>query len=276
MALTAVDTNQELNKHMAELFDDQSWVDNFGYHIHHGFYDIDANANRDQKTAQIRMINEALLFANVSEDSVKKPKSIVDVGCGVGGPAVYLGRKYGAKCKGIDISPRSIQKATEISNAQGLGQEVTFQVGDALQLAFPDGQFDLVWSMECGECVSDKAKFVSELVRVVSPGGTIIFLSSCHRDLAPNEESLKPEEKELFEKISESLFLPAWISCADFVDLFKSHSMKDIKSANWSEHIAPFWDGWKPENGTMDMEKFIEGHRNGLIKFSIITCKKPE
>lgn len=39
--------------------------------------------------------------------------------------------------------------------------QVTFQVGDALNLSLPDGHFDVVWSMECGEHITDKAKVVN-------------------------------------------------------------------------------------------------------------------
>ncbi|QHN96872.1 putative tocopherol O-methyltransferase [Arachis hypogaea] len=69
---------------------------------------------------------------------------------------------------------------------------VSFQVADALDQPFSDGQFDLVWSMESGEHMPDKAKFVSELARVAAPGATIIIVTWCHRDLDPDEESLKP------------------------------------------------------------------------------------
>ncbi|KAF6168404.1 hypothetical protein GIB67_004956 [Kingdonia uniflora] len=69
---------------------------------------------------------EALYFDNVSEDSVKKPKSIVDVGCGISGPEIYLAKTYGAKCIGIDISPYKVKRGTEIPNAQGLGDKVMF------------------------------------------------------------------------------------------------------------------------------------------------------
>lgn len=37
-------------------------------------------------------------------------------------------------------------------------KQVTFQVADALEQPFPDGQFDLVWSMESGEHMPDKEK----------------------------------------------------------------------------------------------------------------------
>lgn len=94
----------------------------------------------------------------MADESNQKPKSIVDVGCGIGGSSRYLARKFGAKCKGITLSPVQAQRAQQLADAQGLSAQISFQVADALNQPFPDGQFDLVWSMESGEHMPDKKK----------------------------------------------------------------------------------------------------------------------
>ncbi|KAK7841985.1 tocopherol o-methyltransferase, partial [Quercus suber] len=149
-------------------------------------------------------------------DPTKRPKGVVDVGCGIGGSSRYIASKFGAKCQGITLSPVQAQRANALAAAQGLSNKASFQVADALEQPFPDGQFDLVWSMESGEHMPDKEKFVNELARVTAPGGTIII------DLAPTEESLQPWEKELLNKICDSFYLPAWCSTAEY-------------------YVAPFW-----------------------------------
>ena len=73
------------------------------------------------------------------------------------------------------------QRAQALSEQQGLGGRVNFRVADALQQPFGDGQFDLVWSLESGEHMPDKQKFVGELARVCAPGGRIIIVTWCHR-----------------------------------------------------------------------------------------------
>lgn len=65
------------------------------------------------------------LFYLLADDPVKKPKSIVDVGCGIGGSSRYLARKYGAQCKGITLSPVQAQRAQALANAQGLADKVS-------------------------------------------------------------------------------------------------------------------------------------------------------
>ena len=75
-------------------------------------------------------------------------------------------------------------RGNALAPAQGRGARVSFQVADALHQPFEGGQFDLVWSMESGEHMPDKAQFVGELARVCKPGGRIIVVTWCHRWVA--------------------------------------------------------------------------------------------
>ena len=72
----------------------------------------------------------------------------------------------GAEGVGITLSPVQAARAGALADAQGLGDKVQFQVADALNMPFADDSFDLVWSLESGEHMPDKEKFVAELSRV--------------------------------------------------------------------------------------------------------------
>ncbi|GLJ12469.1 hypothetical protein SUGI_0191680 [Cryptomeria japonica] len=288
----------ELREGIAEFYDASSgvWEDIWGEHMHHGFYPLNNQTpnqpNVDHRAAQITMIEKALSFAGLSEKESERPSSVVDVGCGIGGSSRYLATKYRANVKGITLSPLQAARATALTLAAGLGDRVDFQVADALNQPFPDGQFDLVWSMESGEHMPDKEKFMRELVRVAAPGGSIIIVTWCHRDLSPDEVSLKPNEQELLDKICSAFYLPAWCSGADYVKLAQACSLEDIKAADWSENVAPFWpavissalswrgvmglfkSGWKTIKGALAMNLMVKGYQQGLIKFTIITARK--
>ncbi|KAK4836095.1 hypothetical protein QYF36_018497 [Acer negundo] len=291
---TTTNDARVLREGIVEFYDESSslWEDIWGDHMHHGYYDPDSSVSvSDHRAAQVRMIEEALRFS--LEEPTEKPERVVDVGCGIGGSSRYLSRKFGAICQGITLSPVQAQRANALAAAQGLADRVSFQVADALEQPFPDGQFDLVWSMESGEHMPDKKKFVSELARVAAPGATIIIVTWCHRDLAPSEQSLQQWEKELLNKICDAYYLPAWCSTADYVELLQSLSLRDIKAADWSQYVAPFWpavirsaltwkgltsllrSGLKTIKGAFAMPLMIEGYKKDLIKFSIITCRKP-
>ena len=59
-----------------------------------------------------------------ADDPIKKPKTIVDVGCGIGGSSRYLAKKYGAQCQGITLSPVQAQRAQALAAAEGLADKV--------------------------------------------------------------------------------------------------------------------------------------------------------
>ena len=88
-------------------------------------------------------------------------------------------------------------------------------VADALQQPFGDGEFDLVWSMESGEHMPDKTRFVNELTRVCAPGGRVLVVTWCHRVLRDGEAALPADEQFLLDRICDAYYLPAWCSAGD-------------------------------------------------------------
>ena len=56
---------------------------------------------------------------------MKKPRRIVDVGCGMGGSSIYFAKKYGANCCGITLGVVEAQKAQALAVAEGLGDKVS-------------------------------------------------------------------------------------------------------------------------------------------------------
>ena len=66
---------------------------------------------------------------------------MLDLGCGIGGPARYLAATFGSKVTGVDLSPSFIDAATYLTARCGLSHRVTFQVGEALHLTFDDASF---------------------------------------------------------------------------------------------------------------------------------------
>lgn len=71
-------------------------------------------------------------------------------------------------------------------------------------------------------------QFVKELVRVAAPGGRIIIVTWCHRNLSPGEKALQPWEQNLLDRICKTFYLPAWCSTSDYVHLLQSLSLQVI------------------------------------------------
>lgn len=109
----------------------------WGTHIHHGFW---KTGNESKEKAQDQLIDELATKAEL-----KSGTKVLDVGCGIGGSAVYLEKNYGVEVTGITISPVQARMARDY--ATGHGVSTKFKVMDADNLEF-DESFDVVWSIE--------------------------------------------------------------------------------------------------------------------------------
>jgi len=95
-------------------------------------------------------------------------KSVLEVGCGLGGNAAVLA-KEGANLHAIDITPRAIdlcKKRFELFNLEG-----DISLGDAENLRFADNKFDFIWSWGVIHHTANMQNSVDEIFRVLKPGG---------------------------------------------------------------------------------------------------------
>jgi ubiquinone/menaquinone biosynthesis C-methylase UbiE len=94
---------------------------------------------------------------------------VLDVGCGIGGPARYFAEAHTCRVTGIDLTEEFVQVATELTRRCGLADLVTFRHGSALDLPFDDGSFDAATLIHVGMNIADKARLFEEVRRVLKP-----------------------------------------------------------------------------------------------------------
>jgi SAM-dependent methyltransferase len=107
---------------------------------------------------------------------------VLDLGCGIGGPARYLAATFGCKVTGVDLSPSFIDAATYLTARCGLSDRVTFQVGNALHLPFEDAAFDAVFLQHVAMNVEDRTALYAEVCRILAPGGRVAIFDLVLRD----------------------------------------------------------------------------------------------
>ncbi len=274
-----------LTQQIQEFYDASSglWEQIWGEHMHHGYYGPDGQLKKERRQAQIDLIEELLQWAGVTQ-----AENILDVGCGIGGSSLYLAEKFSATATGITLSPVQADRATQRAKTAGL--KAQFQVADALQMPFPDNSFDLVWSLESGEHMPDKAKFLQECYRVLKPGGTFIFVTWCHRETA--DRPLTADEQQHLADIYRVYCLPYVISLSEYAAIAQASGFQSMRTADWSTAVAPFWDfvidsaitpaaifgllqsGWTTIQAALSLGLMSRGYQRGLIKFGLLCATK--
>lgn len=106
-----------------------------------------------------------------SAAGVEPSTQVLDIGCGIGGPARSLAATFGCRVTGIDLSPPFIDAANYLTARCGLSSRVTFQVGDALSLPFDDLSFDVVFLQHVAMNVAARTALYHEIHRILRPGG---------------------------------------------------------------------------------------------------------
>jgi SAM-dependent methyltransferase len=98
---------------------------------------------------------------------------LLDIASGKGDSAVLAARERGCVVTGIDYGHAAVTDARSAADAAGVGDRVTFEVGDAEALRFEDQVFDAVLC-ECSLCTfPDKRRALAEVRRVLRPGGRV-------------------------------------------------------------------------------------------------------
>jgi len=112
----------------------------------------------------------------------------LDAGCGIGLHVPFFADIVGpaGHVTGLDICPKFLMRASEITQKAGLSQRVAFQEGDVRKLPFNDNTFDWAWSANCvGYGLIEPEPSLRELARVVKPLGTVAILSWSSEQLLP-------------------------------------------------------------------------------------------
>jgi ubiquinone/menaquinone biosynthesis C-methylase UbiE len=104
---------------------------------------------------------------------------VLDIGCGVGGPARTLAEHFGCRVVGVDLSESFVGAAAALTRQVGLAERVDFRLGDALHLPFADDTFDAAVMLHLSMNIVDKAGLFRDARRVLKSGGRLALWEVC-------------------------------------------------------------------------------------------------
>ncbi len=135
-------------------------------------------ANLDE--IHIRGLEATLELGKLAD--LKPGMRVLDVGCGVGGPARTLAAEFGCEVVGLEIVGEFCRAATMLTEWVGMIDQVSFREGDMRAMPFPDADFDLVFTQHTVMNVADKAALFKEFRRVLKPPGGFLLYEVCGDD----------------------------------------------------------------------------------------------
>jgi SAM-dependent methyltransferase len=103
---------------------------------------------------------------------------VLDVGAGIGGPARVLGRHFDSQVTALDPTARFCALGEELTRRARLADRVTFVLGDAREMPFAAGSFDVALTQAVWPSVEDKAAMLAEVHRVLRPGGKLAIFEA--------------------------------------------------------------------------------------------------
>jgi ubiquinone/menaquinone biosynthesis C-methylase UbiE len=103
----------------------------------------------------------------------KASDHLLDIGCGIGGPARWIAAKYGCHVTGVDLTAEFCEAARELNIITGLANRVQILHGDALSLRVSAESFDRAYSQAALMNILDKRAALREVFRALRHGGLL-------------------------------------------------------------------------------------------------------
>lgn len=120
---------------------------------------------------------------------IKPGQHILDIGCGLGGPARYIAKRFQCKVSGIDITPEFVDAANKLTALVRMQAQVKIELGDGQNLPYASSSFEWAYAQHVTMNVPDRPKFFAQAWRVLKPGASFALTE---HGLGPTGQPLHP------------------------------------------------------------------------------------
>ena len=209
---------------------------------------------------------------------------VLDLGCGYGSAARYLAANHGCRVTGTNISEKELELARSRSSEAGLDHLLSFEYGDFHHLEYPDASYDVVWSQDAFLHAADKTSVLSECLRVLKPGGSLVFTDILVRRDTPEEDRAR-----IYDRVKS----PDMWDMDDYRAGLSALGFTIAREEDWSRNVAPSYawvrDGLQenreallPRVGADTIDRTVEAltfwvdsASRGKIGWALIVARKP-
>ncbi len=176
--------------------------------LHFGYWESD-----DEPFPQATHRLSDMVFERLG---VHQGDRVLDVGCGVGAPALRLARLAAAEIVGISVSRRQIERANRAARDEGLAHRVRFEHADATALEFAPESFDAVFALESMIHMPDRGQVLAQIARVLRPGGRLVLTDFFQRLPMSEQDAAEAMSGAMMTHADRSQY-PRWAAAAGLV-----------------------------------------------------------
>ena len=144
-----------------------TWELIFGDNFHFGYFE---HENTSLQEATQLLVEKFIALGNITKNA-----KALDIGCGIGKPAIYIHEKTGCDITGISNSEKGIEEANRKMDEFGIRKGIRFEVRDALNTGLGPDIFDIVFLLESSHLIHNKERLFRECYRMLANGGTVIL-----------------------------------------------------------------------------------------------------
>lgn len=217
-----------LKNRIAQHYDELSpfYKDIWGIHIHHGYW---KNGTETKEEAQEQLIRELIARANIKNSS-----RILDVGCGLGGSAIFLSKFFGAHVTGITISPVQVEIGNALARQHGADVQLVQMDAEALDMA---DRFDVVWSVEAISHLMNKRDCLRSIARILEHGGHLVIA-----DWFRSPTTTAAQERQFLEPIERTMLVPKLEAPHTYIDYISEAGLTVTSFEDLSARVLKTWD----------------------------------
>jgi len=223
---------------------------------------------------------QSLVWRLLGDTPIDATSTVLDVGCGIGGPSGWMYDRYGPKrLIGLEYLGSSVEAAE--SRWKGRGSRPNFVQGDAHRIPLGEGTVDVIFNLESALHYADKDAFIAECRRVLRPGGSL-----CLGDITTNRQLLfAPVQwlNKLPSQFNSNVYL--W-SAVDYKAAFRKHGFEVLRHEEASRPIADSLSdglesirqrGWRGSKGFRGRVAFLGMLamllRRGLLRYDLFRTR---
>ncbi|QFU92752.1 methyltransferase domain-containing protein [Amycolatopsis sp. YIM 10] len=253
------------------------YVSLYGPNFHHGYW-----PSSDDGTTYEQALDN-LTDQIINRVGAGPRDRVLDVGCGIGGPAIRLARATGAQVVGISNVATQIEQANARASGENMAEQVSFEQADALALPFPDDSFDAAIAIE-SLIHMDRDPALREIARVLRPGGVLTAADFCLN------AAVTPERQKVIDEYRDLDSLSPVQPFDDFPPMLRRAGLEPVELLDASSHVEKSVEMWWKrteadlENltnryGKQELSDFIrlfdDVITHGGPEYLIFTARKP-